>query len=168
MNKVLFEVNWIGNIYGFAHIILTVGAFIFGLCVLVRRREYKGKLERVMFAFWIFMLVATITHLIIQYDRVVIQYKKGNYIEIEGTVENFSGRPKSGHKDETFILDGVEFSYSPSATWGYCQPRANGGVIAGNGQHLKLRYIPYIDANIIVYIERTSGDEGIANPGGTK
>lgn len=160
MNKVLFEVNWFGNIYSFLWIISTVVLLILGLCILVRERhKYNGKLAGVMLAFWIFIVLTTTVHLIIQYNCVVIQYKKGNYMEVEGTVENFSRRPKSGHQRESFTLNGVVFAYDPSATWGYCQPRENGGVIAGNGQHLRIRYIPYYNGdNVIVYIERTRGE----------
>ena len=51
------------------------------------------------------------------------------------------------------------FETSNISSWGYCQTRENGGVIMGNGQHLKIRYIRSGSENVIVYIEQIIPEE---------
>lgn len=83
-------------------------------------------------------------------------YSSGNYQTVEGYVENFDPMPAEGHKQESFDVNGVHFSYSDYLIQpGYRNARSKGGVISGNGQHLKIGYLWYNEAygNIIVYIE---------------
>lgn len=83
-------------------------------------------------------------------------YSSGNYQTVEGYVENFDPMPAEGHKQESFDLNGVHFAYSDYAIHpGYRNARSKGGVISGNGQHLRIGYLWYNEAygNIIVYIE---------------
>ena len=90
------------------------------------------------------------------YNRTVGEYKKGNYEIIEGYVENFDPMPPTGHKFESFNIVGVPFFYSDSNIQpGYNNARCRGGVITGNGQHLRIGYVYYNRSygNIIVYIE---------------
>lgn len=77
------------------------------------------------------------------YRKTVGAYKQGDYQIVEGYVENFD-------------INGVSFSYSDySVGPGYNNTKSHGGVITGDGQHLKIGYIYYdeIHGNIIVYIE---------------
>jgi len=46
------------------------------------------------------------------YARARDTYVKGDYSIAEGTVANFRPMPYSGHQNETFSVNGVEFSYS--------------------------------------------------------
>jgi|SRR5215471_10583665 len=46
------------------------------------------------------------------YARARDAYVKGDYSIAEGTVANFHPMPYSGHQNETFSVNGVEFSYS--------------------------------------------------------
>jgi hypothetical protein len=46
------------------------------------------------------------------YARARDTYVKGDYSIAEGTVANFHPMPYSGHQNETFSVNGVEFSYS--------------------------------------------------------
>jgi hypothetical protein len=46
------------------------------------------------------------------YARARIAYLEGQYSTVEGTVTNFHPMPYSGHQDETFSVNGVQFSYS--------------------------------------------------------
>ena len=65
--------------------------------------------------------------------------------------------PYGGHKQESFDINGVSFSYSDfSVQPGYHNAKSHGGVITGNGQHLKIGYVYYNSAegNVIVYIEK--------------
>jgi len=46
------------------------------------------------------------------YARARYSYVKGDYSIAEGSVVNFHPMPYSGHQNETFSVNGVEFSYS--------------------------------------------------------
>lgn len=46
------------------------------------------------------------------YARARIAYLEGQYSTVEGTVTNFHPMPYSGHQDEIFSVNGVQFSYS--------------------------------------------------------
>ena len=97
-----------------------------------------------------------ITSQIDMYQNIVAAYEEGQYMTVEGYVEDFIPMPAQGHGTETFQINGIPFSYSDnSALQGYNNTKVFGGVISGNGQHLKIRYIYYEpwDCNVIVYIE---------------
>lgn len=163
MNKVLFEVNWFGNLYGTGSILmgLCIGViFLWGTIFNWKRVKKEDAikpikaLSKIMVIFAAVIMILVIVGISVDYVNIVVSYRNGNFIEIEGVVEDYA----ISHKQETFILDGVEFSYGKGNLWGYCQHREDGGVIVGNGQHLKIRYIPYKGANVIVYIEGTQGE----------
>jgi len=46
------------------------------------------------------------------YARAKKSYISGQYSVVEGTVTNFHPMPYSGHQNETFSVNGVQFSYS--------------------------------------------------------
>jgi len=90
------------------------------------------------------------------YRKVKIAYDNGEYEIVEGYVENFEPMPYEGHAQESFDIEGVHFEYSDyTITTGYHNAKSHGGVIHGNGQHLKIGYVYYGSehGNIIVYIE---------------
>ena len=90
------------------------------------------------------------------YKNIVIPYKNGNYVEIEGTVENYSVSLRENV--EYFTVDGVRFECSyGSPMWGYQKQRKNEIIISG--RHLKIRYIPFRHENVIVYIEQMVPEE---------
>lgn len=89
------------------------------------------------------------------YKNVVGAYKTGDYEIVEGYVQNFIPMPYEGHSDESFEINGVKFTYSDYSTQsGYNNAKSHGGVIKGDGQHLKIGYVYYNNENIIVYIEQ--------------
>ena len=104
----------------------------------------------------LFMLVEQVD----QYRKIVLAYQKGDYMIIEGYVENFHPMPDQGHGTEHFELDGIRFEYSDATVMqGYHTSRPKGGVITGDGQHLRIGYIVMNSAtgnkmlnNVIVYI----------------
>lgn len=161
MNRVLFEVSYIGNWRTYVMIILFFGIFIF-LCL--RLREIAGavqnrkakKIEKVAKIFLIVWTVMFIISLIEGYINIVIPYKNGDYIEIEGTVDYYYVY-KGG--DEYIILEGVAFNTSGATPWGYSALGKKDSVIAGYGQHLRIRYIPHGSDNVIVYIEQLLPEE---------
>lgn len=113
----------------------------------------------------IFLVFALIFDLIIisivlpdqvrMFDSTIGAYWRGEYLTVEGYVEDFHPMPWSGHDDESFTIDHVRFSYSDyTVSWGYHNARSHGGVITGNGQHLKIGYTSYQWlGNVILYIE---------------
>lgn len=100
------------------------------------------------------MSVIGLVSLIKEYKDVVITYKNGNYVEIEGTVENYSTV-----KDdiEYFTVDGVDFRCSEGEVFGYAKLKKNKIIISG--RHLRIRYIPLKHENVIVYIEQMMPEE---------
>lgn len=150
MNRVLFEVSCIGNPYG----LLTFIAILCGMLFMIGISIKRGYIRQAVFVSVI--LIIYIATRCKSYYNVVVQYKNGHYIEIEGEVWSYS---LSGKKTtESFTVGGVVFRYSNGGSWGYCLLRRSGGVIAGNGQHLRIRYVPDGKENAIVYIEQIIED----------
>lgn len=91
-----------------------------------------------------------------EYHATIGAFEKGEYEIVEGYVEDFHPMAYTGHGDyETFRINDVTFSYSDyDIHFGYNTSGSHGGVITGNGQHLKIGYTTYgSHGNIIVYIE---------------
>lgn len=89
-----------------------------------------------------------------------VRIDEKNRIVLKGGVQDYS--PNFGSTRgtiESFTLDGVKFECSDGNIGGYCPNRKHGGVIAGNGQHLRIRYIPHSQGNTIVYIEQMMPEE---------
>lgn len=127
------------------------------------KREQGRKLAGVIAKVAIIFRVVYIISLIKGYIDIVVQYKNSHYIEIEGGVEDYSSNLENRRGTvESLTLDGVKFECSDGPAWIYCPTRENGGVIRGNGQHLKIRYIPDTDGNAIVYIEQLLPEERIS------
>ena len=91
-----------------------------------------------------------------EFKETVIPYYRGEYQVVEGYVENFNPLSEGGREVESFEINGVKFSYSIySIQMGYNKNKTHGGVITGDGQHLRIRYI-YTGknlGNVILYIE---------------
>lgn len=76
------------------------------------------------------------------YRSIVGAYERGDYQIAEGFVEDFHPMPEEGHDTERFTLNGTAFEYSDySVQFGYHTSWANGGVISGDGQHLRIGYV---------------------------
>lgn len=89
------------------------------------------------------------------FNKLMNSYESGQYEVVEGYVENFKPMPYEGHSNESFEINGVEFSYSDyEITSGYHNAKSHGGVIEGNGQYLKIGYVHNVQGNTIVYIEQ--------------
>jgi len=75
-----------------------------------------------------------------EYIESIYVIKTGNYMEVEGIVEDFDPMPFSGHKNESFTVNGIFFEYSdfgPSA--GFNNTKSHGGPIDEN-KYVKIRY----------------------------
>lgn len=161
MNEILFEVNWIGNKIG----CLSYGAFWFLgvslwiMSIVKREKEHYEKTIGGYISYAIdtgsaivlgIFIVSMTLSLKSKYADTVVAYKLGQYCEVEGVVEDYVSN--HGRGDDKCSIDGVEFSYGLGCSWGYCQ--TGEGAIKGNGQHLRVRYIPQSVGNVIVYIEQ--------------
>lgn len=160
MNRILYEVNFAGNIQRW--LVLLSGVIILIIGVAIQRKNDKIKEEErilttiVMIAFIAINAIGVVVGCV----GTLIPYKKGYYVEIEGVIQDYHSNLGSTRGTiESFTLDGVKFKCSDGNIWGYCPDRKNGGVIAGNGQHLRIRYVSNLLGNTIMYIEQMMPEE---------
>lgn len=156
VHRVLFEVNYIGSIHGFAMIVfsLFICLFLYFRAKTLEkagRTEFDRKMLRIFAGMALFFLIVITIGMIKGYADIILRYKSGHYVEIEGIVEDYFFNRGKGPV-ETFTVDGIKFVCSDGAEWGYRPTRDRGGVIAGNGQYVRIRYIPGKQKNTIVYI----------------
>ena len=72
-----------------------------------------------------------------QYRRAVSALADGRYAVVEGHVTDFVEKPKS----ESFMVDGVRFSYSPYVmTPGFNTPAWDGGPLR-EGMQVRISYV---------------------------
>lgn len=155
MNRVLFEVSYIGSPRGFlmVAILVCVGAIVL-IGSAKRKYSTNTKIEYFIYkvhyigtVFLIIIFLLLMIGLIIAYGDVILSYKLGKYREVEGVVENYEKHIKT----ETFTVNNVKFETGSAVlSWGYIWQNGE-SVINGNGQYLRIRYIP--GTNSIVYIE---------------
>jgi hypothetical protein len=74
------------------------------------------------------------------YARAKDTYVKGDYSIAEGTVANFQPMPYSGHQNETFSVNGVEFSYSDSIVDPCFNNTASHGGPIRDGLRVRIAY----------------------------
>lgn len=164
MGNVLYEVSYRFDRGTHIPFIMVLGLlFLLAKEITAIRSKNTTRGHRINLCICSFGLVMTllvcgivITSQIDMYQNIVVAYEEGRYMTVEGYVEDFIPMPAQGHATETFQINGIPFSYSDnSALQGYNNTKVFGGVISGNGQHLKIRYIYYEpwDCNVIVYIE---------------
>ncbi len=113
MNKVLFETAYMGDIRGIMLTVLSYGGLLLFYLKIksnakIEKRENVASLFTVVAKGVLVMSVIGLVSLIKEYKDVVITYKNGNYVEIEGTVENYSTSLKDDI--EYFTVDGVDFT----------------------------------------------------------
>lgn len=168
MNQVLFEVSYIGCPKAFYEHVTSVLSSVIILAASVywlkEEKSVKEKLSRstikeyfvnlygrgflTLFTIvWAIFCPLDIITTITGYYEDILGYKRGEYREVEGFVENYTEH-KNG---PTFTVDGVEFEASSAvSTWGYTYWKADQNVITGDGQHLRIRYTA---PHVILYIE---------------
>lgn len=176
MGTILYEYNGFSFDFGMLiPIIMTIFAMIFfirpELCYIFKKPDTVNnknwKIAKISVRIFIGLCVCSIVLLgalgfwaqYNMYNKLSTAYKSGSYKTTEGYVENFDPMPVQGHKYESFTVGGIDFYYSDyEIIQGYHNSKAKGGVITGNGQHLKIGYVPYTDSNsrdqnIIIYME---------------
>ncbi|GHC66836.1 hypothetical protein [Ulvibacter litoralis] len=116
-----------------------------GIIVLILMRKFNAKRSQQIFMyFWIGFGVLWTTLAFIstgsEYFSSIRAMKNGTYKEVEGIVENFDPMPHSGHKNESFTVNGVKFEYSdfgPSS--GFNNTKSHGGPI-DEGKYVRINY----------------------------
>ena len=148
MGKVLYEVSYHFEPSAFIPLFMLI---VIPLFPTIEKQRYgrttpKG-VKILLAAMWCVILVITLLtgkHQIDMYNTVTDAYKSGEYQIVEGYVENFDPMPPEGHKEESFDINGVQFSYSDyTIMTGYHNVKSKGGVITGNGQYLRIGYVYY-------------------------
>ena len=141
-------------------LLLLMGAALVTFTIRTFKKGKRSKEERREEPRWVlvvglivlaFVYITVIPDQIKMYRATVGAYHRGEYQIVEGYVEDF--QPMS--KWERFSIDGVTFEYSNATLqFGYHSEKRHGGVITGDGQHLKIGYTTYKWlGNVIVYIE---------------
>ena len=164
MNRILYEASFHFHVMNLIPVFMLIWILFFpsivdrvnrclNLKYSVRRHSFN---RAIIFVFVSVILVITIIFEIDMTKKTVGAYKRGDYQIVEGYVENFHPMPYGGHSQESFEINGVLFSYSDfNSQQGYNKAKSHGGVITGDGQHLKIGYVYYggTYGNIIIYIE---------------
>ncbi len=100
---------------------------------------------RVFFLVWtgiaIGMTLLSLAFVVGESNGLRRQYSAGDYLTVEGYVEQFEPMPYSGHQMETFEVDGVRFEYSDYVlNAGFNNTRSHGGPI-DEGVYVRIDYI---------------------------
>ena len=166
MGNVLYEVTYRidrGTIIPFVMVIGLLCFLVGEIRTIRRKKVIKGHKVNICICSFALLVSLVVCGVVISsqldmYQNIVVAYEEGRYASVEGYVEDFIPMPAEGHAHETFQINGIEFDYSDyTVLQGYNKTKVYGGVISGNGQHLKVRYIYYEpwDCNVIVYVEET-------------
>ena len=173
MEQVLYEVCFEVPFTYFIPLILA-GVFLLFPKIWVAINSWNGnetqnieinikKVKTFAFCLAIFAIALFFVSFIInlyETNIVISEYENGKYNIVEGKVENLRPMAYGGHGNESFDIDGIEFSYSDYAPkTGYYQSKSHGGVITHEGQNLKIGYVPINNGNRIVYIAEISDNE---------
>ena len=161
-STVLYQASFTFNLFWLVGPLMF--AFFLGCLIQgIKKARKSGKIEdRVWIVIGLtgclsllLFLMVLVSDKIISYDATVGAYKRGEYDIVEGYVEDFHPMPYGGHDQESFTINGVSFAYSDYVdTFGYHNAKSHGGVITGDGQHLRIGYTAYSGlGNVIVYME---------------
>lgn len=166
MENVLYEYSFnFENIYtSFIPLFIGVGFFIKSISLLRKKGGNKNFVD-LFFKIIGFIvgpvcvglaLISVLGYTLVYNESKEILENDDCYV-VEGYVENFYSMPYEGHDTEHFEINGVYFEYSDYImTNGYNVTASHGGVVAHNGQYLKIKYIideyDEEDGNTILYI----------------
>jgi len=146
--KIVFEItnNSIGELSfilpGIIFVLIGAGLIKFrNKLAQDKPRVFVNFFTFLFFGFAVFWTISAGTNIWIQHSSLYDNYKKGNYKVVEGLVENFDPMPHSGHKLESFTVNGVKFEYSDyMVTSGFNNTASHGGPIK-EGLQVKISYI---------------------------
>lgn len=159
MHRVVYEVSDKDIFRVVFNIILLIGIFFF-LYWRIKSLWIKEKSRVNIKIVLVFLIVdgiifaISMISMIVGYRDIIVAYQNGDYIEIEGMVEDYDDGRDSY---ETFTLDGVKFECS-DGDYGYSK-YGRESLVSGYGRYLRIRYIPGKRRNTIVYIEQLLPEE---------
>ena len=88
------------------------------------------------------------------YIKIYEQYACGQSEFVEGIVEDFHPMPETLHDSEHFAVSGVKFNYgADNSKCFYSRCKKDGGIFIGNGQKVKIWYVPYDGHNYIMRVD---------------
>ena len=88
------------------------------------------------------------------YINIYEQYACGQSEVVEGMVEEFHPMPETLHDSEHFEVAGVKFNYgADNSKCFYSRCKKDGGIFVGNGQKVKIWYVPYDGHNYIMRVD---------------
>ncbi len=163
MRNVLYEATFKFDLVFLIPVVMMIFIAVFPI---IWKKSWEGKYTIINYkavkvfctCCFIFALLFSVIFSLSQshmYKETVVAYINGDYEIIEGYVQDFI--PYVQGRDESFTINNVSFSYSDyDIQQGYNNTKSHGGVITGNGQHLRIGYVNYNCKNIIVYIEEIS------------
>lgn len=122
---------------------------------LTRNPAVKWFLRGVAICCGVLFILVSISH-ISDFLYLKERYENGDYLTVEGHVQNLATVRFPDKGGDCFEIDGVEFVYSQgdATLHGYRREAQHGGVVTREGQYLVIRYIPdpYTGMNHILYI----------------
>tara|TARA_R110002096_G_scaffold28203_10_gene85653 strand:- start:7007 stop:7474 length:468 start_codon:yes stop_codon:yes gene_type:complete len=122
-----------------------LGMIAIGVILIILMRKFNAKRSQQIFMyFWTGFGVLWTTIAFIgtgsEYFSCVSAMKNGTYEEVEGLVENFDPMPHSGHKNESFTVNGINFEYSDfGSSAGFNNTKSHGGPI-DEGKYVRIKY----------------------------
>jgi hypothetical protein len=131
------------SVLGFATIGLVMA--VIGIVVILFMNKSGAKPSKMLFLYIFtgFAILWTICSFMTtgsEYFECRNVMKNGTYKEVEGKVENFDPMPFSGHKDESFTVNGILFKYSDfGVSAGFNNSKSHGGPI-DEGKYVRIRY----------------------------
>ena len=151
-------------LYDFADETISAGCFIpvilavLTAALLIREIFIKGsKGNKILYAcgllISLFVSVSVIGNWVLQSADFKAALRNDECSVVSGTVCDFSTPSALGHDTEHFTVDDVYFEYGQGGAVGYCETRALGGAVKGNGQQLIIHYVTVDGENIILKIE---------------
>jgi hypothetical protein len=124
-------------------LVVPTAITIFTVLATVAFVRYKTRRVAVVVAYVVTLFMAMVLSpagVPNMYARAKDTYVKGDYSIAEGTVSNFHPMPYSGHQNETFSVNGVEFSYSDYVMVPcFNNTTSHGGPIR-DGLHVRIAY----------------------------
>ena len=85
--------------------------------------------------------------------KVYIPYQNGEYLEVEGTVENLKTTEFLGNGNDEFDVEDVHFIIGDPLAPGYQKMASSYGLVNREGIKVRIQYVSAGDMNYIVRLE---------------
>ncbi|MDP2425890.1 MAG: hypothetical protein Q8M70_06020 [bacterium] len=163
--ETVYSYRW----FTFAPIIFFLSIFVIvGIWLLLTlRNPYMRNKILILFMSLVMLIIAgglftsSLLNSIVLIDLVYNQYHEGEYLTVEGAVEEFNPSIfdySINFGTDTFVVQGISFSVGSDVLAGYRKIAAYGGVIHKEGQIVRIHYITVDTRNYIVQIDIPSDE----------